>query len=608
MAVNNQCRDVGRLKIQLVTTILKLVKLDVPIFTLWYTENEVHKYGTKHLMDLVGNIDKISIDTAVKQDVLNMTSPEPDEPLLTDDENVPEIIRAKQFFQKFSTNKEPDLLPFPLTCMNKKEKISWITKQILQEQREKSTKKLNFVKYGDSELRPSFWLNEEWEWTMVATNLSNITNKIYTGPGHFQDFLTRTIDKCLRMNGKDPELFVVKTLDVNMVKKKKKNKEIHDDAHIVTNESFEDGNDESNYDRPEDDERDAEESTYRLPVSSSSSQQSFIPRRRLPDSLPPRFPGLDPAPPAANHIPQSLDPSPPSASVYNMDNGLNLPNLSQIVQPILSNEDFELCRNSRTIINPPVFLAKICHPLHTGWKLLENTGGGPCLFRAGADHIYLRDFRILRRFVHAHIIIEQWYFYCSFYIFPLSITIGSGDHSHQKTILDEQEYHDFLNTEESMMAFNTSQAEIAALGTVLNVDIFVLTYNIQNRDGTQEERTQWNEFPLNHGLACESVFCTNTQEPLRILHEDEVHFTKLVWMPLSVSADHSRNESTTPASRNGASTPTGDSISSASPRCNESSANIGICTVEDIRMPNRPYLLNDLRGLHAVQFSLSQPI
>ena len=66
--------------------------------------------------------------------------------------------------------------------MNKKEKISWITKQILQEQREKSTKKLNFVKYGDSELRPSFWLNEEWEWTMVATNLSNITNKIYTGP------------------------------------------------------------------------------------------------------------------------------------------------------------------------------------------------------------------------------------------------------------------------------------------------------------------------------------------------------------------------------------------------------------------------------------------
>ena len=52
-----------------------------------------------------------------------------------------------------------------------------------------------------------------------------------------------------------------------------------------------------------------------------------------------------------------------------------------------------------------------------------------------------------------------------------------------------------------MMAFNHSQAEVVALGNVLNVDIFMLTYNLQTTQDTPEERTHWNHFQVNAGLA-----------------------------------------------------------------------------------------------------------
>ena len=85
-------------------------------------------------------------------------------------------------------------------------------------------------------------------------------------------------------------------------------------------------------------------------------------------------------------------------------------------------------------------------------------------------------------------------------------------------------------TEESLMSWNTGEAEIAAMGNVLGVDIYMLTYNIQGRPGTQVERTRWNLLKVNPALSFYNTFRRNP-EPLRILHEDEVHFSKLVWLP-----------------------------------------------------------------------------
>ena len=163
----NKSRDVLNLENQLITTILKLLKHNIPVFAFWFTENEIKQYGTKNLKELIGNVDKLSIDSAVKLDVLNLTSPEPDEPLLTLDENIPVRIRAKQFCQPSNPSNEPDVLPFPLNSMNRKQKITWITKQILQEQRNTSKESMSNVNYGDPELQPSFWLDEAWILVLV---------------------------------------------------------------------------------------------------------------------------------------------------------------------------------------------------------------------------------------------------------------------------------------------------------------------------------------------------------------------------------------------------------------------------------------------------------
>ena len=133
----HQNRDVANLQIQLITTILKLVKHGMPITALWYYENEVKTYGSKHLKEFTDAIDKAAIDKAIKEDVFHFASPAVTE-LVETEESIPEKVKAKQVFQQFYSNKEPDELPFPLSCMNKKEKITWLTKQILQEQREKS--------------------------------------------------------------------------------------------------------------------------------------------------------------------------------------------------------------------------------------------------------------------------------------------------------------------------------------------------------------------------------------------------------------------------------------------------------------------------------------
>ena len=61
-------------------------------------------------------------------------------------------------------------------------------------------------------------------------------------------------------------------------------------------------------------------------------------------------------------------------------------------------------------------------PLHPGWKSLLNTGQGACLFKVGADHIWLKDIKLLRLFVHVQIK-DNWYFYQSLFVFHYQLEL-----------------------------------------------------------------------------------------------------------------------------------------------------------------------------------------
>ena len=218
---------------------------------------------------------------------------------------------------------------------------------------------------------PSFWLNDEWDWTLLTKNLSNVKKDIYTGPGEFQDFLSRLIEACLSSKGKDPELYVHENLKLEALNKKQKAKGIHDSSHILEDsvQSSGDAEEEAN-----DNENVATQSEYVPPVSLNEIP-AFTPRRMLPDDGLPRYPGSGPLPPGATPVNPTTPPPAPEATSPRSPVLTN-----HFDEPILSQEDFQLLWSSREFKNPPPFLTDIYEPLHPGWKSLENLADGHVYF------------------------------------------------------------------------------------------------------------------------------------------------------------------------------------------------------------------------------------
>merc|ERR1719309_259287 len=109
-------------------------------------------------------------------------------------------------------------LPVPLSLMNKKEKMKYLSDQIHQEVREKDDP-VRFV-YGTPNCKPSFWPEDVWVWENCITNLGKVRDHIYTGPGTYNQFLTTCIEKLFRMKNEDPETFVEDLNDKSLWKRK----------------------------------------------------------------------------------------------------------------------------------------------------------------------------------------------------------------------------------------------------------------------------------------------------------------------------------------------------------------------------------------------------
>ena len=545
MPKKNFGRDVSRLHIQLISCQLKLAKIGMPVASIWLHENEPQVHGTRYLKGLLSNIEQEEVDSAIKLDVMNLASPEPDEPLLDIESDAPEYNLAKSIFKNSSPNSgpAPDLLPLPLSCMNQREKYTWITKEILKEQQNKSTSSVvsSRVKYGVPDLQPSFWSNEDWEWGQMTKHFSNIASSSYTGPGTLLEFVTKLIVRCLTQFGKDPETHVVPDVDKKILAKRKKIFRVHESTHIV--EDSDSLNGEQNHSADVQNEEIQAQESHRCPLEHQQPEPTvFKPRRNLPDSTPLRTPAgvatdtadCGPPPPSATPVcddQTQTPPSPPQPQSYTYIESEHNFTFSQIVEPTLAETDFDPKYTNRWICDTPGFLQETPQPLHPGWKFVKNSGGGSCLFKAAADHIALKDFRHLRRYTHAHME-DQWYFFKPFYTFPLEVRIGAGDDSYVKNFEDDQSFVQFLRSEESMHAWNVSSAEIIALGHVLNKDVTVLTYNMRNRKGPNTARTEWGHYELHLGYAAPpNVFSRRTTDQMRLLHEDEAHFSCLVWFP-----------------------------------------------------------------------------
>ena len=86
------------------------------------------------------------IVNAIKADVINLQNPSNDPFLVNIDEAhaVRNILLERQ-----EVDTIPELLPYPLMALNKKEKMTYITKEILKEQRVLTREPLKLVKWGE---------------------------------------------------------------------------------------------------------------------------------------------------------------------------------------------------------------------------------------------------------------------------------------------------------------------------------------------------------------------------------------------------------------------------------------------------------------------------
>ena len=179
---------------------------------------------------------------------------------------------------------------------------------------------------------------------------------MYTGPGTFQDFLNCTIRNCLSLNGKDPETYAFELPGKSKSQKDQQRLKI-----LLQNET-------SN----EPIERDAID----IDVNENDAAEALAPE--------------------ANYIPQSTDEVFTPRRRMSKDDVARIANAAAIssenfdvfAEPTLQASDFEPFYCNCPIFIPPRFLQEINEPLHHGCKMLQNTVGGACLFKAGADHIF----------------------------------------------------------------------------------------------------------------------------------------------------------------------------------------------------------------------------
>ena len=61
MSGDNHSKDVTNFQVQLISTLMKLAKKDIPVAAVWYHDKEAKMYGTKFLKGLITNLEKADV-------------------------------------------------------------------------------------------------------------------------------------------------------------------------------------------------------------------------------------------------------------------------------------------------------------------------------------------------------------------------------------------------------------------------------------------------------------------------------------------------------------------------------------------------------------------
>jgi len=484
-------------QVKLINAALRLLDKNIPVLVFWQHDGELRKIGSKKMSDWYDDLEsetKAALANEMVKDMIRLNDREED--LISNPDDIPFQDRACALLKSLSNPTGIPELPCPLSLMSQKEKTKYLSDMISVEAKKDKVK----LVFGSSEWRPSFWQEDLWEWTTLDQALRMYRGTSYLGVGTFSSFLDTTIVYILSRKGLDSETHV-KEMDSKKISKKERQRGIHKQPNVTRKVT----DDENNVDNSSSIEPGPNDTTstnvpdVQICENSEPDQQSFKPRRPLSDS-----------------------PFKKSRSVPT-----NMQNLGHI--PMDTTGGFEEGdeaedRNNVGYVEAP---EQVMHEI-MDYRILYNSGGGSCLYKAAAQHVNAThpgshcSYIDLRKHAHKKLV-EWWNSFEGWISFPMSITVGTGRQSRTEVMLSGEQYKRFLASSSSMEAFTESAIDVWLINYILNVPISVLTYNLPDGQGVNGSRYMWNNFsgqglfpdPENDKYSCEGTHLVLLNEHLQ---------------------------------------------------------------------------------------------
>ena len=468
--------DVNLTKV--VDSLNKLKKVNVSYHLVVHMEGTSQSFGTPSASKVFQE-HKEEFDGALIEDAVDMCATAASDRRV-EKNRTKDMTKEKAY--ELKNGKELRKLPFPLSLMNRKEKIAYLRYLIPYDRMERLGIDAVGIIAGEPTWEPTFWPNEIVKWSDLKVNLALIKSEHLNGESPTV-FMAKVLSAAFQMLNLDPEKYVDEKATNEMLKKRKRLMGQHELPAVHQAEA---------------------RSPEHLSVSGDGVEEEYV----FPPGVDTNFPepqdSDSDANPTSTAVGGRLDQTRPEPA-----------NVSQPEHGVSAHKDGDK-------LDLPDYL----HNILPGKQQMYNSGKGLCLSvsvsqKGNFDPIELKKYtndRLIEWYVH----LEKYFGY------PFQVTIGTGNSSYQKTISNKYLFFKFLSSEESIYAFNTGQAEIQVLATILNQPIHILLYQIQGfPPGTPLiKRCRIDTISPIEFLKKDSKYVI--EEDFYLLYEDDVHYSLLV--------------------------------------------------------------------------------
>ena len=416
--------------VKAVEALTNLKEMNVSFHLVVHMEGKSQTFGTNNCVKTFDKYKK-DFEEALIEDALDLCAAVIDDTEEVEEDVDPKNVAKKRAY-KLKNGKELKRAPYPLSLMNRREKLGYLRYLISYDRNERLGLDSNRIVAGNETWEARFWPNEQVKWSELKINIGLIKSEHLNGESP-TNFYTKVIEAALHMFKKDPEKYYLESTTDKMLKDRKRTFGIHEAPTI------EQRVDASMNENDQNEERD----------SSLGSNKTYT---------------LEKEGSTAGIVEEEEQYEFPAAATNNPVEPVPI-----VSRPHLEEQED---RGSPIYFELPEYL----EGLAPAKKIRYNPGKGLCLAFSIAQHGNV-DPKELKAYSNEKMV-EWWVHIKAFVTFPLHITVGTGNQSYQKVINHQYELFSFLRGEESLYAFNTGEAEICILATIINQPIHLLIYNL----------------------------------------------------------------------------------------------------------------------------------